>query len=368
MQLHVKRLPFLKAIQTADRAVPSRTTKDILKNVKLMSTGNQITLAATDSEIGLRVEVSDVIQCDGGEGLLPTSRMIQVLSELENDDDLRLEIGDSKVWIRGKSAEFQFVTEDHDGFPDVAKFKDKSFFEIKASDLRRLIRRTLFACDTESTRYALGGIQFEIAGGRAIFAATDSRRLAVDSAAVETIGNATAPASAPVIPLKAMKLLGTIVEEEGTVQIAFDKNGIAIKAGLVMLTSQFVQGRFPDWRKVMPSHSEVDLDLVVGPFFGAIRQAMIMRDKDNSAILFTLSKGQLRLKAEVADMGESKIDIPVGYEGEPITLKFDPKYFADVLRVLDCSSQLQLRILSPEDPALLQSQEYKVIVMPLSRD
>lgn len=368
MKLTVNRLSFLKALQTADRAVPSRTTKEILKNVKLMATTNAIVLTGTDTEIGLRVEVSDVVKCDGGECLLPTARIMSILNELTNDGEVTFEVDNQDIWIRGASSEFRLLTEDPKDFPPVGTFTDEAYFKMKASDLRRLIRRTIFACDSESTRYALGGVQVEFANGRAIFAATDSRRLAVDHAPCEVVGPATAPSTPPVIPSKAMKLLLAIAEDEGEALIAFNSNGISIKCGLAALTSQFVQGRFPDWRKVMPTSAEVTIDLVCAPFFGAIRQAMIMRNEESRAVDFSFTKGRLRLKADVADMGASKIDIPVAFEGADMAISFDPQYFADFLKAIDSSQQVQLKLISKEDPALLQVGEYQYIVMPLSKD
>lgn len=367
MKLLVKRLQFLKAIQTTSRVVPSRTTKDILKNVHLVSTANQITLTGTDGEIGLRVEVSDVVSADGGECLLPTGRLISILGELECEE-IKLDLKDGKIKINGGNSEFLLLTEDAKDFPPVPAFTEEAYFAIKAADLRLLIRRTIFACDFESSRYALGGIQVEIAAGRAIFAATDSRRLAVDSAACQPVGPAVWPREAPVIPGKTMKLLSAIAEDNEEVRIAVDKNGVAVKCGLAVLTSQFVQGRFPDWRKVMPESFSASVDLVVGPFFGAIRQAMILRNEASVGVEFGLSKGQLRLQADVADMGASKVDLPIAYDGEPIKLMFDPKYFADVLKALDSSSQIQLKLISKEDPALIEMNGYKVVLMPISRD
>ena len=385
MKFQVKRESFLKAITTADKAVPSRTTKDIVRNVKLIATTNAITLIATDTEIGLRVQVSDVVASDGGECLLPTSRVIQVLSEFQ-DERVSFEVESGALWIRGGGrgavAEFRLSTEDPDGFPDVATFTHERFFKVKATDLRRMIKRTVFACDTESTRYALGGIQVEFNIDKTlIFAATDSRRLAIDQTVFEAVGSPEAPLTAPVVPSKAMKLIASSIEETGDVQIAFNKNGIAVRSGLVTITSQLVQGRFPDWRKVMPGPARQSIDFVVGPFLAAMRQILIMKSEESRAAEFDFSKGTLAIasykgqvepkkkkeKTLLAD-GESKISIPISYDGEPIAINFDAVYVADCLKVLEVASEVQFRLISLEDPGLLVAGDYKYIVMPVSRD
>jgi len=388
MMFTVKRETFLKALQTADKAVPSRTTKDIIKNVKLDARTNAITLIGTDTEIGIRVEVSDVVRSDAGVCLLPTNKVLQVLNAF-GDGDVDFEVGSDAVWIRGggpgTKAEFRFPTEDPDGFPDVKGFTEDKFFTVKAGDLRRLIRRTLFATDTESTRVALGGIQVEFnIDKRVNFVATDSRRLSVDVAPFDATGGPQAPAVAPVIPAKAMKLIAATIEESGDVQVAFNGNGVAVRSGLVTITSQLVQGRFPDWRKVMPGNPQKTIDFVVGPLLSAIRQAMVMRSESSRAVEFAFAKGTLKLTSSTEPMpmpkeekklertllsdGETLVKLPIGYDGEDISIDFDSVYFSDVLKVLDSSSQVQFKLISREDPGLLVAGDYKYIVMPISRD
>ena len=382
----VKRETFLKALQTADKAVPSRTTKDIIKNVKLDARTNAITLIGTDTEIGIRVEVSDVVRSDAGVCLLPTNKVLQVLNEF-GDGDVDFEVGSDAVWIRGggpgTKSEFRFPTEDPDGFPDVKRFTEDKFFTVKARDLRRLIRRTLFATDTESTRFALGGIQVEFnIDKRVNFVATDSCRLSVDVAPFEATGGPEAPTIAPIVPAKAMKLIAASVEESGDVQIAFSGNGIAVRSGLVTITSQLVQGRFPDWRKVMPGNPQKTIDFVVGPLLAAIRQSMVMKSESSRAVEFAFTKGTLKLTSSTEPMpkeekkrertllsdGETRVKLPIGYDGEDISIDFDSVYVSDVLKVLDSSSQVQFRLSGLEDPGLIQAGDFRYIIMPVSKD
>lgn len=372
MKLIVKRAQFLKALQIAVRAVPTKTNTEILKNVLLTAGRDSIRLTGTDNEIGLHVDVADVVQSEPGTCLLPTSRLTSILNEMDCEE-VRLEIVDGALWVAGTAfggkSEFRLLTSDAAEYPEVPTFKDKSYFTVKASDLRRMIRRTIFACDTQSTRYALGGVQFEFGEGNLlILAATDSRRLAIDRGPFAAVGTPESD-KAQVVPQRAVKLLQAICEDaDGEVQVAMHPNGIAVKAGSVTMTSQFVQGRFPDWRKVLPGPPSATIDFVVGPLFGAIRQAMIMRNEESKAVDFSFSKGRLRLAADVADMGSSKVDLPVSFDGEPMAATFDPSYFADLLKVLDSSSAIQLKLISHEDPATIEENGYIYVIMPLSKD
>ncbi|MBC8116697.1 MAG: DNA polymerase III subunit beta, partial [Candidatus Saccharimonas sp.] len=178
MQLTCQRASLTNAFQTVAGVVPSRTTKDILKNIKLQVVGGKATLIGNDSEIGIRCDLPEIEADSSGEALLPTARVLSVLREL-TDDVVKLEITSDAIWIRCGYSEFRLSAEDPADFPPVATFEDEEYFVVKASVLKQLIHRTIFATDTESTRYALGGVQIELTPERATFAATDSRRLAV---------------------------------------------------------------------------------------------------------------------------------------------------------------------------------------------
>lgn len=369
MQLTCQRASLTTAFQTVSGVVPSRTTKDILKNVKLQVSGAKVTLIGTDSEIGMRCDVPDVVADTSGEALLPTARVLSVLREL-TDEVVKLEITSDAIWIRCGYSEFRLSAEDPADFPPVASFGDEEFFVLQASTVRQLIKRTIFATDTESTRYALGGIQIELTAERATFAATDSRRLAVVSGACKAVGNATAPAVPPVVPSKAMSLVErSLTEAEAEVQIAIHPNDIAIRCGDTTITSQLVQGRFPDWRKVVPNNFSARIDMVVAPFYGAIRQAMIVTSEESRGVDFTFTKGALKLSSQAADIGQSKVEMPISYDGEEVKITFDPRYVADFLKSLDTGASFHFQLISHEDPAVLATDDqYTYVIMPLSRD
>ena len=369
MQLTCQRASLTNAFQTVAGVVPSRTTKDILKNIKLQVTGGKATLIGNDSEIGIRCDLTEIEADSSGEALLPTARVLSVLREL-TDDVVKLEITSDAIWIRCGYSEFRLSVEDPADFPPVATFEDEEYFVVKASVLKQLIHRTIFATDTESTRYALGGVQIELTPERATFAATDSRRLAVVSGDCKMVGSPAKPATPPVVPSKAMTLIErSLTDGEAEAHIAVHANDIAVRCGGTTITSQLVQGRFPDWRKVVPNSFNAKIDMVVAPFYAAIRQAQIVTNEESRGVDFTFAKGTLKLNSQAADIGQSKIELPIPYDGEEIKITFDPRYVADFLKSLDTGSQFYCQLITHEDPAVLATDDnYTYVIMPLSRD
>lgn len=367
MILTCNRKALTEAFTAVASAVPSRTTKDVLKNVKLIATTSTVTLIGTDGELGLRCDVRDVSADGPGEALLPTARLLAILREM-SDDVIKLEITTEATWIRCGYSEFRLSAMDPADFPPVATFGDDAYVVMKAGALRQAIRRTIFATDFESTRYALAGIQTEFTGDRATFAATDSRRLAVVHSACSFVGNPQLPTTHPVVPGRAMTLIERNIGE-GDVHIAVHANDIAVRSGGVTITTQLVQGRFPDWRRVVPTQFRAKVDLVAAPFYGAVRQVMIVTSEDSRGVDFSFSKGRLRLSSQTADIGQSKVDLPIAYEGEDLKITFDPRYMADFLKVLDSGSACKCQLITHEDPAVMTTEDgYTYVIMPLAKD
>src|SRR5439155_7061180 len=137
-----------------------------------------------------------------------------------------------------------------------------------------MIRRTVFATDTESTRYALGGVLVEIKGESIVMAATDTRRLAVVRGTCAVSGSAAADGGLPVVPAKALSLIEkTLVDDNETVSIAVRNNDMLVKTASATIYSRLVEGRFPKDQDVIPASSTTTAQLVVGPFYSAFRQA-----------------------------------------------------------------------------------------------
>lgn len=369
MQLQCQRGSLTSAFQAVSGVVPSRTTKDILKNVKLQVGRGQAMLVGTDSEISMRVEVAGVETESQGETLLPTARVLSILREL-SDDTVKLEITGDAVWIRCGYSEFRLSAEDPADFPPVAGFEDEDFFVVPAAILRQMIRRTIFATDVESTRYALGGVLMELSPERITLAATDSRRLALMHGVCSVIGTPQVATTAPVVPSKAMTLVERCLgDAEQDVQIAVHSNDIVFRCGGTVIASQLVQGRFPDYRKVLPTTFNSTVELVASPFYSAVRQSQIVTNEESRGVDFTFSKGVLRLSSQAADVGQSKIELPISYDDADLTITFDPRYISDFLRVLDGGTSVKFQLIDHESAAVLATDDgYSYVIMPLSRD
>lgn len=369
MQLTCDRALFSAAFQTAASAVPARTPKDVLRNVYMHLGSGGVELVGTDQEVAIRCGVEGVNTTSIGEALLPTARVASILRELQ-DDQFEIAVEEQSLTINAASSRFRLSSEDPRDFPPVPEFEATDYFRIPAAVFRQIIRRTAFATDLESTRYALGGLLLEFDDGKVTVAATDSRRLAVATAACDAEGSPQAPEKTTVVPTKAMALLErSIASDAEFIDIAVRDSDVLMRTGTCVIYSRLVEGRFPKYRDVIPSTGAVSIPLTGGPFHAAVRQAQIVTDEESRGVDFTFADAKLTLSSRAQDIGESRIELPIEYDHEEIKITFDPRYVADFLKVLTPETLVELQLTSSEHAAVFRVEDsYTYVIMPLSQN
>ncbi len=369
MKLTCDRAAFSSAFSIVASAVPSRTPRDVLRNVFLSVGSGGVELVGTDQETAIRFAVSGVETSSEGEVLLPTQRVSSILRELQAEQ-FEIEVDEQSVTISAQSSRFRLSSEDPREFPPVAEFSDESYFRVAAPVFRQMVRRTSFATDTESTRYALGGLLLEIEDGQLTLAATDSRRLAVASAACDQHGDPVIPERTIVIPTRAMALLEKSIDPAVEfVDIALRENDVMMRAGTCVVYSRLVEGRFPRYRDVIPASGAVSVALPVGMFLSAVRQAQIITDEESRGVDFQFAEEQLSLSSEASTVGDSRIDLPIEYSHDALVITFDPRYVAEFLKVLPPEAIVDLQLTDSDTAAVFRVDEsYTYVVMPLTQN
>lgn len=321
-------------------------------------------------EIGVRLNVEGVEVKTPGSVILPVQRFGSLLRE-SSDEKMHIETSDKGTIVKGAHSKFKLSAENPDEFPDVASFDEEAYLEVESKIFKKLIKRTLFATDTESSRYALGGVLLEFNEGTLIAVGTDGRRLSKMEATAEQIGTPNTGDAMTIIPTKSMQMIDrALPDDETKIKIAARTNDVLIEIPQGVVYSRLVEGRFPKWRDVFPSEREsAKIDLAVGPVYSAIRQAAVVASDESRGVDFTFGDGTLVLANTTAEVGESRIELPIAYDGEPISITLDNRYFADFLKVLDPSETFTFDIADAESAGVCSTADgYGYVIMPLSRD
>lgn len=369
MKFTCEREKFLQAFQTAASVVPTRSPKPILENVKLEATAEKATLMATDLEIGIRLDVSGVDVQAPGAVVLPIRRFGSILRE-SSDVKLDLETDGTRTLVRGAQSEWQLPTQNPDEFPVVPPFDSERYHQMPARFFRELIRRTSFATDTESNRYALGGVLVELTSEGIVGVGTDGRRLARQEGPAEAVaGHETVENT--VIPTRAMQVIErALAENDEQIQLATSESQVQVKSQRTTIYSRLVEGRYPKWRDVFPkSQDAAKIELSAGPFHSTVRQAAIVTTDEHRGVDFTFVEGKIVLAGHGAEMGESHVELPIPYEGPEVNVKLDPRFMSDFLKVLDLEQTFTLHLRDAETAVVCSTNDgYAYLIMPLSRE
>jgi DNA polymerase-3 subunit beta len=370
MKATCQRDKLLHAFQMAASVAPSRSPKPILQNVKLEVTADGAMLMGTDLEIGVRVAVEGFEVSAPGTVVLPRDRFGKILSE-SSDEKLDLESDGGKVLVRGQRSEFHLPSQNPDEFPSVLAFEEQKYHEMPARFFREVVRRTVYATDNESSRYALGGVLVEFLPSGLTAVATDGRRLARQEGPAQSVGGHISGDSMTIIPTRAMQLLERVLaDNEENIQVAARENDVIVRSGGATIYSRLVEGRYPKWRDVLPRREGmVKIELCVGPAYAAVRQAAIVTSDERRGVDFTFGGGKIVLAGHGAELGESRVELPIAYDGADIGITLDPRFLNDFFKVLGPEQNFTVELRNAESAAVLSTEDsYAYVIMPLARE
>jgi DNA polymerase-3 subunit beta len=343
----------LAACQLASAALPAKEVKPILRNLKAVAADGRCTLMATDLELGLRLDVQGLTIEDPGEAILPAAKLVAILREAR-DDELTIEATADACVVRGPSLEFEMPSEDPAQFPEWPTFTEEKYHEVSAGSLREMVRRVLFAAGDDSVRYAMTGVLWELDGDSVRLVATDGKRLALAQGTAAAHGGHTTKGHVPIVPAKAMGLLERNLQEdeEEAVKICLRPNDVLFRTERAVLYSRLVEGRFPDYRQVLPKKPPMKAAVKAEELQAAVRQAAIMADDETRRVLFRFGKKKLVLEATGSQSGRSKVELALDYDGKAMDLGFNPQYLIDMLKVLPPDAELAIDLIDPATPVL----------------
>jgi DNA polymerase-3 subunit beta len=367
MKVICQRDTLLSAAQIASAGIPSKEIKPILNNFKLTATTSASHLTSTDLEIGVRIELAGIEVYQAGDAILPADKLLSILRE-SRDPRLQLEATATSCLIQGDALEFELPGEDPALFPELPTLEGDNCHEVKSEVIRDMIRRTIFAVSEEGSRYSMTGVLWELEEDQVRLVATDGRRLAVAEGAATLHGDHNTRGQTCVVPTKAMALLErTLATGEDAVKVAFRQNDVFFRTARALIYSRLVEGRFPDYRQVIPKKSTIQVELPIELFHSAVRQAAIMTDDESRRVAFQFAKDKLTLQAQGPMSGRSKVEVPLVYKDKPLDINFNPAYLTDMLKTLSTDAELHLEMTSSTSPALFRSgPNYTYLVMPLT--
>ncbi|MCB1788982.1 MAG: DNA polymerase III subunit beta [Gammaproteobacteria bacterium] len=364
MKISANRDELLKPLQQAVSVVERRQTLPILANVLISLKDEEMTLTATDLEVELRTRTR--VQAKGeAEFTLPARKFLDICKALPEGADISIDIEGDKATLRSGRGRYTLGMLPAQDYPSIEPAKASERFSLPAAVLKRLIDKTQFAMAQQDVRYYLNGLLLEIRAGRVRAVATDGHRLALCDAAFD---GATGSDIQVILPRKAVIELGRLLDD-GDDETAFEISNSHIRVHLAdaSFTSKLIDGRFPDYERVMPNGDASAMLAQRDVLRQALARTAILSNEKYRGIRFRLNGGLLHLQAHNPEQDEAEEEIEVSYEGPDLTIGFNVGYLLDVLSVLD-SDDVQMAVIDSNSSTLITdngSAECRYVVMPM---
>jgi DNA polymerase-3 subunit beta len=350
------------ALQAVDAAVSNGNAKPLLNNV-LLSGG---VLTGTDGEFRVEHEVGVDPSVTV---LLPYQRLRAIAGAVGPFTEVSIDVSGSKATVMAGRSVWTLPTEDPLEFPSGPADERSSVCRLPADQFSRAIKSVIYACDTDSSRYALGAVLVEVAGDECTFVATDGRRL---STATAEHDQAVDP-SETLIPVRAAKLMARLADSlKGEDSVQLEKSGGSIIAtiGKTVVSAQIVQGRFPRWRDVFPARdvkAAVVDRLLLG---GAVTAAAIVTSEQSKGVDFSFAGTGIGLRGVSSEYGESDVTVDIVEPGETTKIKLDPVFVREFLSGLpgDEEPNVEIEVVDATSAAVFRCGPYRGVIMPLALD
>lgn len=331
MKVTISREALLKPLQVVGGVVEKRQTLPILGNVLVQVDKGKLTLTGTDLEVELTA-TTQVESASEGEITLPARKFSDICRALPDQAVIELAVDGDKATIRSGKSRFSLSTLPATEYPSTENVSGAFSFNIAQGVLKSLIDQTHFCMANQDVRYYLNGMLLELKGGQLRAVATDGHRLAISETDCPAV---VGEERQLIIPRKGVLELSRLLvdgDEECTVQVS--GNHIRVTVGDVVMTSKLVDGRFPDYERVVPKGG----DKIVNADRALLRQALsrtsILSNEKYRGIRLQFENNLIKATVNNPDQEEAEEELEVEYSGPEFEIGFNVSYMLDALNVI----------------------------------
>ena len=363
--IKTQRDTLLVPLQSVSGIVERRHTLPILSNVLLEKRGDRLTLLATDIEIQITTSTDGA----GGEGdgaITVGARKLQdILRSLSDNVDVSLLLEDKRLQVRAGKSRFSLQTMPADDFPRMTIAEgDTKQIQLTQKAFRQLLAKTQYAMAAQDVRYYLNGLLLLTEGRELRAVATDGHRLAYASVAIET----ELPRQEMILPRKTvLELNRLLADTDESLTITLAPNQVRFTFGSVVLVSKLIDGKFPDYERVVPQTLKNHMTASRQLLLQAMNRAAILTNEKFRGVRVVLAEGSLKLIAANAEQEEAQEEIEVQYSGDPLDVGFNVGYLLDVLNNVQ-NDEVVWSFNDANSSALVTvpgNDRFKYVVMPM---
>jgi DNA polymerase-3 subunit beta len=355
--IKAKRDEILEALSAVSGIIERRHTLPILSNVLLDSVDEVLSFLATDIEIQITARTAVPVTGEARAVTVGARKLLDILRALPDGAEVTLQQQDKRLLVKAGRSRFTLQTLPAEDFPRLAKPSGQAArFSLSQKALRRLLGLVQYAMAQQDIRYYLNGLLTVVA--------TDGHRLAFASAKL----GGELPRQEVIVPRKTvLELTKLLADVDDEVSIELSATQAAFKFGTVELVSKLIDGKFPDYTRVIPTQHKNRLQVGREPLRQALLRAAILSNEKFRGVRWVLADGALRIVSSNAEQEEAHEELEVKYAGDALDIGFNVNYLLDVLNNV-AGAEVECAFGDASSSALISyatEKDFKYVVMPM---
>src|SRR5437764_3970424 len=355
---------ILDPLPAVSGIIERRHTLPILSNVLIERTTQALSFLATDIEIQITARSTLMAGGDPRAVTVGARKLVDILRALPEDTEVTLQQQDKRLLVKAGKSRFTLQTLPAEDFPRLARPAGEARFVLSQKALRRLLGLVQYAMAQQDIRYYLNGLLMVVEDRQLKLVATDGHRLAYASLKL----NAELPRQEVIVPRKTvLELVKLLADSDEEVAIELSTTQAAFSFGTVEVVSKLVDGKFPDYTRVIPTQHKNRLQTEREPLRQALQRAAILSNEKFRGVRWVLTEGSLKLVSSNAEQEEAQEDLDVKYSGDALDIGFNVNYLLDVLNNVP-GSAVECAFGDSSSSALISyasEQDFKYVVMPM---
>jgi DNA polymerase-3 subunit beta len=364
MKFSITREALLKPLQVVSGVVEKRQTLPILSNVLVSIESDRLTMTGTDLEVELTAS-TPLENAESGEITLPARKFMDICKSLPEEAQLDITIDDNKALIRSGKSRFTLATLPANDFPATEKVTGARQYTVPQAKLKHLIDQTHFCMANQDVRYYLNGLLLELRQDALRAVATDGHRLALSDAQCDIVPG---DINQIILPRKGvMELSRLLSDNDDGCQIELNSNFIRLDLGEIVFTSKLIDGRFPDYDRVIPKGGDKIVEANREILRQGLLRASILSNEKYRGIRLNFADNQLRATVNNPEQEEAQEELDVSYNGEEIEIGFNVSYLVDALNAIK-QDEVEIILIDANSSCLIHGRgddSSRYVVMPM---
>lgn len=365
MKFQIPRDVILKSLQQLSGVVERRQTLPVLGNILVKAADNTLTLAATDLEVELIIQLACVVD-DPGEITIPARKWLDICKNLPEDATITISTSSDKVMLQAGRSRFTLSTLPATEFPLIDEISSLTKFSTSQAALKNIFDSTHFSMAQQDVRYYLNGLMMEMSSKLLRSVATDGHRLALKDVPLEIEVNEDKRQI--IVPRKGiqelMRLLG---DSEDEVNVVVGSSHIRMTIGDMIFTSKLIDGKFPDYERVMPEGGKNIVSAEKENLRQTLVRVAILSNEKYRGIRIILGRDKMQVMAHNPEQEEAEDEISVEYTGDEFEIGFNANYLLDAINAVQ-SGQVHIVLTDSNSSCVIKDatdDTSSYVVMPM---